>query len=235
METGIIAKESGNANTRFITLSDWLVKYYNYKDLDVLFSSMDSAMKYIHNKGYCIASFNPSDVQILNSSLRQIKFNSLLEMPKDIQSRKEIIKEDIFKSAFLQVGIYSKSLNKLTPSGLKENFGEFSMLLPADFVPYYRGVIERNASVYLGDFLIEKRKRDLVALEKEVNGDGASTMMDENNLHFDSMNSAVNDSIYKQLNNRRDGRNAAFISYVAIPILLVILGLILSILLFCFR
>ena len=136
-----------------ITLRDWLINYYNSGDLGLLFANLDSAMKYIHNKGYCIRSFNPRDVEILNNSLNQIRFNSLMLMPDDFSSRKSVVREDINKLVFLQIGIYAKCLNSLNPAFLKKNFNDFATFLPEDIVPYYRGVVERDASVYLVDYL----------------------------------------------------------------------------------
>lgn len=218
-----------------ITLRDWLIDYYDSADLNVLFANLDSAMKYIHNKGYCIRSFNPRDIEILNNSLSQIRFNSLMLMPDDFALRKTVVREDISKSTFLQIGIYAKCLNTLNPAFLKKNFNDFTMFLPEDMVPYYRGVVERDASVYLGDYLKEKRKRDLEALEKEVSGsmqgaNGNKKLVKSNSagalLEYDSMNTKVNDSIYKQLNGISD---AAFISFMMIPTLVAILGLIFAI------
>ena len=227
-----LSKRDGNAS--HITLRDWLIYYYDKDSLAVLFANMDSAMKYIHNKGYCIQSFNPVDIEILNSSLSQIKFNHLMEMSSDFLSQKTIIKEDIGKSAFLQIGIYAKCLDKLNPSFLKENFDKFSSFLPNDVVPYYRGVIERNASVYLGDYLQEKTKREIEALDREVGGLSSDKKLVKSNFagklfEYDSMNTAVNDSIYKQLNSNQE---SAFVRFLALPFLLIVLGLILFTIIF---
>lgn len=221
-----------------ITLSEWLMGAVTKDELVSLFASMDSAMKYIHNKGYCICSFHPKDIEILNDSLNQIKFNLLMMMPDELAKRKSIVKEDIGRSAFLQIGIYSRCLNCLKPEFLKEHFEEFSTLLPEDMVPYYRGIVERGASVYLGDYLNEKRKRDLMDLEKEV-GESASSVSNGKRLvkgdsgfsilEEDSMNTKVNDSIYKSLNSFSD---SAYVSFLMIPILVAILGIIFAIIVF---
>lgn len=224
-----------NKETSRLTLRDWLINYYDKDNLGILFANMDSAMKYIHNKGYCIRSFNPKDIEILNNSLSQIRFNALMMMPSDLGARKTIVREDVGKSTFLQIGIYARCLNTLTPDFLKKNFNEFTTFLPEDMVPYYRGVVERDASVYLGDYLKEKRKRDLEALEKEVGGSmggasGDKRLVKSNAagalLEYDSMNTKVNDSIYKQLSGISD---AAFISFLMVPTIIAILGLIFAI------
>lgn len=236
MNKTINLNSTKRANTASrITLRDWLAGSFNNDDLEMLFANMDSAMKYIHSKGYCIRSFNPKDIEILNDSLKHIRFNSLMMMPDDFVSKKTIVKEDIGRSTFLQIGIYGRCLNCLDPDFLKSHFNDFAIFLPENLTPYYRGVVERGASVYLGDYLNEKRKRDLEALEREV---GESMDGSTSTKHFvksngtsmisdkDSMNAKVNDSIYKQLNSMSD---AAFISFLMIPTLVAILGLIFAI------
>ena len=47
------------------------------------------------------------------------------------------------------------------------NFDEFSKFVPEGQGPYYRGVIQRNAPVYLNEFLEEKAKRELEKFTKE--------------------------------------------------------------------
>lgn len=228
-------------NASHVTLGYWLSNYYRKGELLTLFANMDSAMKYIHSKGFCIGSFNPKDIEILNDSLSQIRFNNLMVMPTDFLERKDIVREDIKKSAFLQIGIHAGCLNCLRPDFLKSNFNDFVNFLPEDIVPYYKGVIERNASVYLGDFLNEKRKRDLVALEKEIDGVAGETSTNKrfvksnmagHLLEYDSMNSKVNDSIYKQLNNFSD---SAFVSCLTIPTIVAILGVVLTIIILLLR
>ena len=231
MDRIINLENSGSTNDSNIKLSEWLKDYYAKDELETLFANMDSAMKYIHSKGYCVYSFNPRDIEILNGSLRQIRFNFLLEMPDDFLLRKDIVRDDIWKSSFLQIGIYSNCLNCMTPDFLKSNFNGFSTFLPEGVVPYYRGVVERNASVYLGDYLQEKRRRDLDELEKEV-GESAvpangKRLVKSNSaadlLEYDSMNSKINDSIYKKLSGISD---TAFISFMMVPVLVAFLGII---------
>ena len=49
---------------------------------------------------------------------------------------------------------------------LKNNFNKFAIYLPESDVAYYRGVIERGASVHLYAYVDEKMKRDVSNLEK---------------------------------------------------------------------
>lgn len=198
-----------------------------------VFLNMDKAMKYVHNHGYCVKSFSPFEIQVLNNSPRQIKFNTLLEMPNDFAIREKLKNEDIFHSACLQIGLYTNSLRYLKESFLKENFEEFTKNLPQDDVPYYRGVIQRGAGVYYCEYLAERKKKDLEMLEREVNGDGkdgSKQLIKASGVTFkeESMtNDKINDNIYKQINGLKD---TAFINYLIFPTLILLTGIAISVL-----
>ena len=203
-----------NGNATGVSLGKWLTTCGSAEELRAFFLNLDSAMKYIHDKGYFIESF---------------RFDLLDAMPDDFQIRRDIVKENIRLSAFLQIGIYANCLQYLRPEFLKSNFDDFAQFLPEGDIPYYRGVIERNASVYFTDFALEKKKRDLVALENEVNGNEKGKQLVKDNdvnsmfKNYDSMNSRVNDRIYKQLSSMSDG---AFISFLVIPGVLLLISVV---------
>ena len=135
-------------------------------------------------------------------------------MPTSSLDRKRYIKEDIYNSSYIQIGIYTKCLYWLNQNYLKENFDSFAQFLPEGDVPYYRGVIERGASVYLCEYDLEKRKRDLAALEKEVGGEGVPT--DTAHLNKVDVNEDINSVIYRQINKRSDAAYVYFLVYPAI-------------------
>lgn len=235
-------KNKSNDNVK---LSEWLNAFHTDEELREVFINMDLAMKYIHQKGYCVKDFNPTEIEILNNSLNQIKYNTLLEMPYNVYDQKELVKEDIYSSAFLQIGIYTKCLKYLKPKFLKENFNSFATFLPESDVPYYKGVIERGASVYFSEYVEEKKRRDLQSLENEFGGNGNTSMNTNVNERGKSLvksngrgfgelldqNRQINDSIYAQLNHK----DSAFVSFVLLPILLVILSLVVLILINIFN
>lgn len=213
-----------------ISLSSFLTSgEIDMERLRSLFINMDSAMKYIHNKGYFIDSFDPDDIHILNNSLAQIRFDELSAMPNDFVTKKAIVKENIKISSFLQIGIYANCLQYLNPSFLKSNFDDFAQFLPEGDVPYYRGIIERDASVYFSEYALEKRRRDLEALENELGGQEAGRALVKSTpagalyQPGDTMNTKVNDNIYKQLANMSD---AAFVSFLVIPCVLIIISIV---------
>ena len=232
-------EELGRFNSDFsndnltVSLNDWINSEYDVDTARKIFIYMSSALKYIHNKGYYVSSFYPTDIDILNGSINQIRFNSLEKMPDDKMVRKQIVKNNIYSSAFLQVGIYSNCLEYLKGSFLRENFDKFSELLPQEDIPYYKGVVLSGFSVYFDDYVVERKKRELDELKKMTGSSdeeyssskklvktNGSSSYDEDSIksfNFDFSNNDVNGSIYKQL--RSGLEDAAFVSFLIIPAL----------------
>lgn len=242
-----------------ITLEEWFQGLHDDDELREAFINMDLAMKFIHeNKDCCIKSFDPKEIRILNNSLKQIKFNTLLKMPKDDYDKKELVKEDIYSAAFLQIAAYMNNVSTNTyndhsitdflanmkPDFLRQNFDSFTTFIPEKDVPYYRGVIQRGASVYFSSFVAEQKKRDLIALEKEVDGgmgqsssntatntkqSGKSLIKSNGHWSGDSLiddNSAINSRIYGGPENMDV---AAFTKAYVLPIIMIIMGIVLMI------
>lgn len=224
--------QSFNGKRNSITLAEWISENPSVEDLRIVFLNMDRALKYIHEHGYCIEVFYPTEIEILNNELDHIQFNRLLELSKDPLRKKVMEKEDIFKSSLIQVGIYSGTLSQINPNFMKENFDKYVYSLPSVDVPYYRGVIERGAHVYFCEFVTERSKRDLADLENQLSeGEGKGKQLlksNGQNIGIESItNDKINDTIYSQINGLRD---AAFINYLIYPtlilIILVVLGVI---------
>lgn len=145
-----------NKNYESISLAEWLSNHPSEEEIRTVFLNMDRALKYIHDHGYCIEVFYPTEIQILGNEIDHIQFKKLLELSKDIDRRRQMIKEDIFNSSLVQIGIYSNSLKYLKPEFVKENFDSFAQFIPSGDVPYYRGVIQRGAAVYFCEFADRK-------------------------------------------------------------------------------
>lgn len=222
-----------------VNLSEWISNHSSEEELREVFLNMDRALKYIHDHGYCILVFYPTEIEVLNNSVEYIQFKKLIELSSDPIRKKEMIKEDIFNSSLVQIGLYSNSLKYLKPDFLRENFDSFSQFIPAGDIPYYRGVVQRGASVYFCEYALEKRNRDLEDLERQIAtesggiGNGKQ-LIKATNKRIDVeeiTNSKINDSIYAQINGKRD---AAFINYLVLPTLILILLVILSMILWLF-
>lgn len=212
-----------------VTLGEWISSHSSEEELREVFLNMDMALKYIHEHGYCIDIFYPSEIEILNNEVNHIQFKKLMQLSLDSSRRREMIKEDLFNSTLIQIGIYSNCLNYLRPEFLKEHFEEFTQFIPSGDVPYYKGVVQRNAIVYFCEYALEKRNRDLADLEKQLGEDGSGKgrqllKSTPHNIGVESItNEKINDEIYSQINGMKE---AAFINLLMMPtIILVVLFL----------
>ena len=207
------------------SLLEYIQEHPSLEEVRELFLNMDVALKYIHEHNYCIDVFHPSKIEVLEDKPDHIQFDYLMELPKDSIKRKQFIQTDIFNSALIQIAIYTKIGDYLKPDFLKDHFDEIALFLPEGDVAYYRGVIQRDASVYFSEYALEKRNRDLAQLNKEL-GDSSPA---DNRLDELFTNDKINDKIYKQINSDR-----AFISLLLIPTILLF-GFVLFSVLYWFR
>ncbi len=221
-----------------VSLNDWIVAHPSEEELREVFINMDRALKYIHDHGYCIAVFYPTEIEILNNSPEMIQFKKLVSLSSDPLRKREMIKEDIFHSSLIQIGIYSSSLKFINPNFVKENFDAFTQFLPSGDVPYYRGVVQRGASVYFCEYTLEKRNKDLANLERQLEENGGTdkarslTKTTNHNMGVGSItNDKINDEIYAQINGMRD---SAFINYLLIPTLILLVLIMLGAVAFIF-
>ena len=206
-----------------VTLSEWVHEHYSEDEMRSIFLNMDRALKYIHEHGYCIDVFYPTEINVLNNDDDYVQFKKLVELSKDPSISREMIKEDIFKSSLVQIGLYSNTLNYMNPEFLKENFDSFTQFIPQDDVPYYRGVIQRGASVYYCEYSIERRKRDLEDLEKQLGDldDADRKVIESTPSEAEMTNKKVNDLIYRQISGVYE--SAAFLNILIIPIVILII------------
>ena len=200
-------------------LLNWVLMHHNEASMKDVFLNMDIALKYIHDHDYCIEVFYPTEIQVLNDNPEYIQFNRLMELSSDPLTRKNTIKEDIFNSALIQIGFYTNTLKSITPSFLRENFDELAKFIPEGDVPYYRGVVQRGASVYLSEFAATKAQRDLQQLDKQIAEEEGKKPHSEMYEAEPLTNDRINDSIYKQINGMKD---VAFINYLLIPTIIIL-------------
>lgn len=211
-----------------MSLDEWISFHSTDEEMRSVFLNMDRALKYIHEHDYCIEVFHPRYIDVLNNSDNYIQFKRLVELSSDSIIKRKMIQEDIFHSSLIQIAYYLKmnDLNQLNPDFLRENFDEIAQFIPSEDVPYYRGVIQRGASVYFCEYALEKRNRDLADLERQLGEDGSKekVYLKEN---VSITNDSVNDIIYKQINGLKD---KAFVHTLLIPAivlsLLLLFGLI---------
>lgn len=209
-----------NNDVESVTLMEWINTHRSEDEMRSVFLNMDRALKYIHDHGYCIDVFYPTEINVLNDDDRYIQFKKLVELSKDYEIAKEMKREDIFRSSVIQIGLYTNSLNYLNPEFLKEKFDSFAEFIPSDDVPYYRGVIQRSASVYYCEYSLERRKRDLEDLEKQLGEDNTVNTPINDPSEAEITNKKVNDLIYRQINGISE---AAFLNIALVPIIILVL------------
>lgn len=201
-----------------VTLSEWVKLHPSMDEKQSVFLNMDRALKYIHEHGYCIEVFHPSEIHVLNNEDKYIQFRRLVELSKDPVISRNMIKEDIFNSAVVQIAIYSNiTIDYINIDFIREQFDSFVLFLPQTDVPYYRGVIQRGASVYLCEFTVERRKRDLQDMEKEL-GEEAKPQNVSDVSEAEMINKKVNDMIYRQISGIND---SAFASILIVPVVIL--------------
>ena len=222
MEKAVITSLNSNTNNEIsaVTLSEWCATHYSEEERQSVFMNMDRTLKYIHEHGYCIAVFHPSKIYILNDRDDHIQFKELVELSLDQDTRRQMIQEDIFNSSLIQIGIYSNTLEYMNPEFIREKFDDFTQFIPGADVAYYRGVIQRGASVYYCEYSLEKRKRELDDLESQIGGVSEEEKQKVNTPPSDAelTNKKVNDLIYRQISGLRD---TAFINLLIVPLLMV--------------
>lgn len=207
-----------------ITLKEWLEHNHSDEDLKALFYNMSSTLKYIHERNYFVQTFNTSQIKIVNEKkLGPIQYNTIVEVPKG--ESEEIKREDIYNLAFMQIGIYSNTLNVLKPNFLKEHFDSFTPFLPADDVPYYRGIATRGARVYYADYIEEKNRREIAKLEEMTEGEERGMQRVKTTAAGKAFNDRDTDRLYSDINRGE----SAFTTLVIIPVIMIVIGIVLSI------
>lgn len=219
------------------TLQEWFKDSHSEEEKRELFLYLDFAMKYVHDRGYCVLTFNPSEIEILNNSIKQVKFNTLLKMPEDdIAYQNRLKDEDIFNSAAVQVLLYSKFPLNTKTDFLKEHFDDFVTFLPESDSRYYRGVIQDGASVYFTEFELERVRREEEQLEKELS-DLPNRNIDDENKKKQALvkmftNDKINNTIYKKINVVQE---SAFINVLLYPTVGIVLFLVYTFVCFLIR
>ena len=206
-------------------LRDWFRQETKEEQLRKMFYNMSSTMKYIHSYDYYISSFNLSEIEINNlETLSPIQYNQLNKMSEEDDSK--LINHNIFVLALMQVGAYTNNLDTLNAQFVKENFNEFEMFLPESDIPYLRGVIQRNSPVYYCDYIDEKNKREIEKLEAETGGP-TTLEAGRQKSKATAVGTAMADKDTAKLYSNLEDKQAAFTSFLILPLSMIWLGLLL--------
>lgn len=223
-------------NMNMVSLPQWIDIHYDDDSKQTLFLNMDRTLKYINDHDYMVDDFSPSKIYVLFNDCQCIWFSSTSPLPDDLYARDECVKKNIYNSSALQVKLYYYSkglgldldafLKKIDSAFFTEHLDDFFQFVPSSDVPYYRGVLQRNAGVYLCEFSLEKGKRELVSLGKEL----GENIPIEYNTTSPLINDSIYEYIYPYLNKRN--KDAAFSYFLIIPTIIFFVALIIEIVMF---
>lgn len=210
-----------------IKLKEWLKYNHSDEEMSIVFYNMSKTMKYIHERNYYIKTFNLNEIEIENlENLNPIIYNTVVKAPMEYSD--EIQREDIYNLAFMQIGIYTDTLNNLNPKFLKEQFDSFIPLLPEKDVAYFRGTVVNGARVYYSDYVEEKNKREIEKIADISEGSERGRSIVKTNSAGKYFSEKDMKNLYSEI-NRPD---AAFVNLLLYPLLILTLGLIISIVFF---
>lgn len=201
-----------------MTIIEWLKTTRTEEEKRDLLLNLDIALKYLNDRGIMVTSFDPNDIEIIDNNIKEIMFNKIDHMsgPSDY-----IIKSNIYDEAKLALGVYLNYFDGFNDNFLKNNYDEFIFALPPDDVNYYKGIIVRGSSVYLSEFDLEKRKRDLSKLEEEVKGSSDDNISDEMYGLMEINNDKINNKLYSRI-----FREGAYANTSIVPKVIILLGFI---------
>lgn len=207
------------------TLREWLNRHNVNKDEQLsefknLFYSLDLEMKQLHESGFCITSFHVHDILISGHFVKYKKIRNLY-----YEDREELIRKNIFYLSCLAIGIYDDCLGYINPENprdLKDNFSSFATFLPEDVVPYYKGIIERDATVYLSDYMKAKVEKERAKEQKIL--DSVSNTSAPNKGSYSK--STLIGRLYADENS---SNMAAFVQIVLFPVIILLLAILIPI------
>lgn len=210
------------------TLKQWILAHNVNSDKDLkefgnLFYNLDLGMRKLHDNGYYVASFNINSILIQGDF---VQFQGVNKFPFD--NKEYFVHQNIYYLSCLAIGIYNDCLDYINPDNkemLKTNFESFSEFIPSDVVPYYKGIIMRDSTVYLSDYIKSKVQ---IEIQKEQESLGGS---------FNSSNKSRGASTYtkstlmgKLYSDREDNSNiSAFIQIFLFPIIILLLAILIPI------
>lgn len=221
-----------NGDYSTTNFEQFISKYSSSRDKDLeeikkFFLAFDKRMKMYHEHNYVITSFKLKDIVVYESiyngqNVYDVDFKDYTE-----SSNTDITpKNNIFYAACLAVGVYNNCLSYINPDKpqyLKNNFYQFAENIPTDVVSYYRGVIERDADVYLTEFVTTSKQQEIDRMKREMEQQNESEQ--RKNIQVSKPKSSIQ-------NDTWGTSDAAFSSVALFPILFSILGILIPIL-FC--
>lgn len=216
-----------------VTLKDWLRESHTTEEYQALFMVMDMTMHYIHNKGYGVLTqrgkegypeLDTSKVQIIPGEHPRVMFLDIDIVDPTYQ--RQLVHDNIYSNAYTAVKAYAGFTEALNHTFLKNNFKEFELFLPEDDVPYYRGIIERDSTVYYQEY-VQKR------LERQIQKEGGA-MAGTSISNSLSKSTEVGRQIASQYSNLDNSNMAAFVHLYIFPAIIILLSMLIPIIAWVF-
>lgn len=152
------------------SLKEWVDSYQSSEEMEKTFLVMDKTMKYIHDNNYHITNFNPNNISVGNNDGEvYVVFNNIEKMDDNPVNN---MNNNIYNLAFLQVGLYSSTLDYLTPQFVKEHFSQFKIFIPESVVNYYQRVLVNQGYFYLSEYVNSKNEIEINKINKSLEEDG---------------------------------------------------------------
>jgi hypothetical protein len=221
-----------NVDYNTTNFEQFISKYSSSRDKDLdeiknFFLSFDKKMKMYHENNYIITSFRLQDIIVYESNndghnVYDVDFKYYTEK----ENTNVTMRENIFYSACLAVGVYNNCLSYINPDKpnfLKNNFYLFAENIPSDVVSYYRGVIERDAEVYLTEFVTTSKQQEIDRMKREMDAEAQKEAELQKNKDVPKPKSSIQ-------NDTWGTSDAAFSSVALFPIIFSILGILIPIL-----
>ncbi len=214
-------------NNNIESVASW-ISYHNVnnnKDLELfkrLFYNMDKEMKKLHMNNYYIKDFNINNILVSGDYIKYTAI-SLLDSDKSY-----FINRNIYYLACFELAIYSECLNYINPDNkeyLKENFNDFAVFIPNDFLAYYKGIFVNGSSVYLSDYMNIKSKREM----KDSTSFGNNSNISTNGKNMSYNKSTLAGRLLT------DDNKAAFIQVFLFPVIIILLAILIPLMIILSR
>lgn len=208
------------------SLKVWLSEHNVNKGKDIgsfkkLFYNLDFEMKSLHRMGEYVYSFNIDDILVYDDSVKYKKTSRLYS-----DDRQYIINKNIFYLSCLAIGIYNDCLDFINPEnliGVRELFSSFVDFIPEDVLPYYKGIIERESSVYLCDYVRAKVDREIEANKNLLESDSSPLINGSSKNVQNYTKSTLAGRIFA------DDNTSAFIKLILFPVIIFLLAILIPI------
>lgn len=209
---------SKDENDNIFSLNDYLSLNNSDDKYRKLFFSMDFSMKRLHENGYFVKDFSLSSILVYSDGNNMsINYNFVGRGCSD-----DLKRQNILYLSCLAIGVYSSCLKYMNPKKLDflvDNFDEFAQFIPNEDVPYYKGIILRGASVYYSDFVRAKKEQELKNLQSVSDG------------YSSNLNNGIKltkSTEVGRMNASDDKNQSAFITVLLFPIIIFMLGIMIS-------